>query len=115
MSAIVKYIPVNKLTKARLQQVKRQLRKKLQGRVTSAFIFGSCSGYSFNISSDIDLIIIKKTNKSFTKRAEEFYDLLDVFPRIDILVYTPEEFERSSKQEDIGFWKTVPKQMKRLL
>jgi predicted nucleotidyltransferase len=44
-------------------------------------------------SSDIDLIIVKKTKKKFLERLEEFYNYLNPQVAVDILVYTPEEFE----------------------
>lgn len=42
--------------------------------------------------SDIDLIIVKKTDKRFLDRLEEVYKKIEPKCAIDILVYTPEEF-----------------------
>jgi hypothetical protein len=46
--------------------------------------------------SDIDLIIVKNTNKKFLDRLDEYY--VDASEPLDILVYTPEEFHHMKEQ-----------------
>ena len=61
--------------------------------VEKIILFGSLSSGDVHKSSDIDLIIVKKTKKKFLERLEEFYNYLNPQVAVDILVYTPEEFE----------------------
>jgi predicted nucleotidyltransferase len=61
--------------------------------VEKIILFGSLSSGNVHKSSDIDLIIVKKTEKKFLERLEEFYNYLNLEVGVDILVYTPEEFE----------------------
>jgi hypothetical protein len=44
--------------------------------------------------SDIDLVIIKETKMSFLDRIKEVILLLRPKVGMDVLIYTPEEFER---------------------
>lgn len=80
----------------------RALREELQ-RVTTDIValydpekivlFGSLARGQVSESSDIDIVIVKKTNKKFWDRQRELAGL--VRPRIacDMLVYTPEEWD----------------------
>ncbi len=67
-------------------------------RPEKIILFGSYAHGTANEDSDLDLAIIKKTDLSPYKRALEFRKALRengqrwYFP-MDILVYTPEEFE----------------------
>ena len=56
-------------------------------------LFGSLVSGDIHDFSDIDLIIVKESDKSFYERLEEV--ILLTMPKVgaDILVYTPEEFE----------------------
>jgi len=58
-------------------------------------LFGSYAGGTPNADSDIDLLIIKQTTTLRHRRAIEVNKYLyrSMFP-IDILVYTPEEYEQ---------------------
>ena len=60
-------------------------------------IFGSVASGDATEESDIDMIVIKSTSKPFLKRIEEVIKLLKPRVALDILVYTPEEFETLSK------------------
>jgi len=59
--------------------------------------------------------LIKNTNTPFTQRTLEFTDLFDIFPAIDILVYTRAEFERQINSNQIGFWKNVKSTLRKIL
>jgi len=87
------------------------LKEKLAGRVTSAWIFGSFAAGRLKPSSDIDLILVVSTTTPFLERGKEFFDLLDIGPTIDILVYTPEEFQKLTENPTAGFWKSVCREM----
>ena len=63
-------------------------------------LFGSRARGGSDESSDLDLIIIKKTGQSFVERLTD-PALLKVLPiRTDCFVYTPEEFERMEENEN---------------
>ncbi|MGM0366679.1 MAG: nucleotidyltransferase domain-containing protein [Actinomycetota bacterium] len=63
-------------------------------------LFGSVASGNISFDSDIDLIIIKETDKRFLKRLEEVYSYIKPRTAIDILVYTPREFESLLKESD---------------
>jgi len=57
-------------------------------------LFGSLEKEDVHSKSDIDLLIVWKTDLPFLKRLEVFYDAIKPNVAMDILVYTPEEIER---------------------
>ena len=61
--------------------------------VLRAILFGSLARGDVGGQSDIDLILIAESNESFVERGARFYEALAPAVGIDILVYTPEEFE----------------------
>ncbi len=82
----------------------------------AAYIFGSASTGAYRENSDIDLIFVKDGNLGpFVERALLYDDILDLFPRMDILVYTPQELEQQLADSDVGFWKSVRLSMKRII
>ncbi len=81
----------------------RERREKLETRldeilariktrdVEKVILFGSLVKGELHSTSDIDLIIVQKTDKRFLDRLEEWYMFLEPDVAMDILVYTPEE------------------------
>lgn len=67
------------------------------GPVEKILLFGSHARGDADEYSDLDLIVIKKTNKQFIQRLVEV-PLLPV--HADVFVYTPEEFERMKENEN---------------
>ena len=57
-------------------------------------LFGSYAENRITSGSDIDLVIIKKTNKPFLERTKEVLLLIQPKVGVDILVYTPIEFKK---------------------
>ena len=57
-------------------------------------LFGSFASENISIRSDIDLLIIKDTDKSFKERMYEIYQKIDYKLPTDMLVYTSEEIKR---------------------
>ncbi|RME88675.1 MAG: nucleotidyltransferase domain-containing protein [Candidatus Hydrogenedentota bacterium] len=114
MSGVIIYpddrFDLRKLDKKELIQ---KLQTALKGRVISAWLFGSFATGEFHSQSDIDLILVTKTSAPFVERGKAFLDLTDIFPRIDMIVYTPQEF--SHKQEDPIFLATIGKQLKQIV
>jgi len=76
---------------SRIKKILRSLRKYNPEKV---ILFGSHARRSYDQYSDVDLIIIKKTKKRFLDRIKEVLFIIKPHYSIDILVYTPEEFER---------------------
>lgn len=68
------------------------------------WLFGSMAGGSVGEWSDLDLVIIKETERRFLDRIKEVLRLLRPRVGVDILVYTPEEFARLSLEQ--GFVQT---------
>jgi predicted nucleotidyltransferase len=64
------------------------------GRARKVIAFGSVARGEADAGSDLDLIILADTTRPFFERFKDFAGLYDVWPRLDLLVYTPEEFAR---------------------
>lgn len=56
-------------------------------------LFGSCARGDADDASDVDVIVVYRTEKRFLDRLDELYSLWDLPVGVDILAYTPEEFE----------------------
>ena len=76
-------------------------------------LFGSyCTG-QIGEWSDLDLVIIKETEAPFLDRTRRVLELLKPKVGVDVLVYTPAEFERMSRerafvrQEIVGKGKVI--------
>jgi len=65
--------------------------------VEKIILIGSMATGQTNPLSDIDIIIIKKTNKRFIDRLDDFYKTIMPKVSVDILVYNPSEFKKMSK------------------
>lgn len=83
-----------------------KLRTSLRGRVDRAYVFGSYGTDAFRPGSDIDLILVCDTELPFVERPRLFEDLYRIYPRLDLLVYTEEEFAQQLS-ESVGFWASV--------
>lgn len=58
-----------------------------------AILFGSQARGDADPTSDVDLILVKDTPDNFFDRLKKFALMLpDNTPRVDALIYTPEEF-----------------------
>lgn len=62
-------------------------------------LFGSAVAGKIHEDSDADLAIIKKTGKRFYDRVGEVSALVPHGIPLDIIVYTPEEFEQMRRDE----------------
>lgn len=63
-------------------------------------LIGSVARGDFDEYSDIDLILIKKTNQRFVQRLVEAGSLIPLDLSVDIFVYTPEEFQVMVENEN---------------
>ena len=65
-------------------------------------LFGSYAWGNPDDDSDLDLFIIKKSNKRRIDRARELRSILfgNNFPPLDLFIYTPEEIKKRKKIGD---------------
>ena len=76
-----------------LDALKRSLAPHLT-RARKAILFGSAARGDADEWSDLDLVIVAETSRPFLERYLDFVAIYDVRPRLDLLIYTPEEFEQ---------------------
>lgn len=92
---------MNKVMNRNLK-LKKELKRTLQiikkVGAKKVILFGSLAKNDKN-PGELDLIIIKETNKKFLDRLDEFYS--EIIPNVatDVLVYTPKEFKEIKKRE----------------
>lgn len=81
------------MSRKELDEELSRIMKRLKGddSIKQVILFGSLARGDLHEGSDIDLIVVKNTGEKFLDRLDEFY--LDASVPLDILVYTPEEFE----------------------
>jgi len=96
--------PLNNNHIKRKQKLDSEL-KRIVGKIKELgakkiILFGSVARGNISFDSDIDLIIIKETDKRFLKRLEEVYAYIKPRAAMDILVYTPREFECLLEESD---------------
>jgi len=91
------------------------LKGKLAGRVEQAWLFGSWGTPDFGHDSDVDLILVVNTDKPFLERARDYFDVMDLVLEMDLLVYTPDEFETLTRDPSPGFWASAVASMKRII
>jgi predicted nucleotidyltransferase len=86
----------------RLKRLQEELERiipiLIHSGVKKIILFGSLAKGNIHKGSDIDLIIVKETDKRFVDRLEELYSLISPKVAMDIFVYTPEEFEKMAKE-----------------
>jgi predicted nucleotidyltransferase len=59
-------------------------------------LFGSLPAGKVHRSSDIDLVVVRESNRRFLDRLDELYQAVKPNYGVDLFVYTPEEFEEMS-------------------
>lgn len=99
-----------KVCQERLEELHTELSRIIDVLVNNytpqkIILFGSLVNGNIHEFSDIDLIVVKESDKGFYERLKEVGLL--VMPEVgaDILVYTPEEFEL--KKESLFFKEEV--------
>jgi predicted nucleotidyltransferase len=95
----------DKVAKARQKRLEAELERFLpllqeQYEAERILLFGSLAAEEVHEWSDIDLVIVKDTSRRFLDRTKDVMDLLrpPLGVGIDILVYTPEEFDQMAKE-----------------
>lgn len=115
MSVLKRYVPKRQLSPNLMQEIEGKLKQALNGRVLSAYIFGSVGDGSYTPASDIDLILVKDSNTPFASRGKEFLDLFEIYPDLDILVYTQAELSRQLEHTEPGFWRSVQNTIRQIV
>lgn len=82
------------------QKIEKTLKGLEQYGAEKAILFGSSARGDVDRWSDIDLIVIKQTDKRFLDRLAEVIDAIQPDFALDVLVYTPEEFERMLEEDN---------------
>lgn len=80
-----------------------------------AYLFGSVARGDQTRLSDVDLILVAETKRDFHKRFEDFQEIYNLCPRLDLLIYTPDEFAKLTTQASAGFWADFQKEKLKLI
>ncbi|MBM3676248.1 MAG: nucleotidyltransferase domain-containing protein [Actinobacteria bacterium] len=62
-----------------------------------AILFGSAARGDVHEGSDLDVIVVRRTDLPFVERPRALIERLPAGLAVDVLVYTPEEFARLSR------------------
>lgn len=91
-------MPDTEARRRRLQEALNRIVERLaQTDVIRAILFGSFGRGSIHSASDIDLILIRDDPAPFLQRLERARHELNAPVALDLLVYTPAEFEELSR------------------
>lgn len=95
------------MTKLNLEQKREVYRKSLETsleriitqvreipEILKVISFGSYASGRRDLFTDLDLIVIVETEKEFIRRTADLYQVLKSDVDLDLLVYTPEEFDK---------------------
>jgi predicted nucleotidyltransferase len=82
-----------------LDELRRRVAPHVR-RARTVIAFGSVARGEADAWSDLDLIIVADTTRPFFERFKDFAGLYEVWPRLDLLVYTREEFARMVAEEN---------------
>lgn len=82
-----------------IEDLRRRLAPHVQ-RALKVVAFGSVARGEADAWSDLDLLIVADTARPFFERFKDFAGIYDVWPRLDLLIYTPAELERMIAQEN---------------
>jgi predicted nucleotidyltransferase len=69
-------------------------------QVERVVLFGSYAAGRRDLFTDLDLVVVMSSDQDFVRRTAELYQQVGAGVDLDLLVYTPEEFER---QQERGF------------
>ncbi|HAA84976.1 MAG TPA: nucleotidyltransferase domain-containing protein [Kosmotogaceae bacterium] len=69
--------------------------------VSRVLAFGSFVTGKTGMESDLDLIVVMKTQERFIDRLVRIYTAVDPKIAVDILVYTPDEFKKMSSNNPL--------------
>jgi predicted nucleotidyltransferase len=83
-----------------LRSALRRILKKLQAKpeVMKVILIGSYASGRSDLFTDLDLVVVMDSEKDFVTRKAELYPELHAGVDLDLLVYTPDEFDRMKTQ-----------------
>jgi len=86
----------------RLQQLEQTLERILSAleqhyQPEQVIVFGSLASGHVTETSDLDLLIVKETDKRFFERIKDVVKICDYDIGVDFLVYTPQELKEAAK------------------
>ena len=87
-----------------LDQHVEKLAKLLRGKADEAWLFGSVAAGGAGPWSDLDVVVVTSSDLPFIERPLEFPEIYELDVTVDLLVYTPEEFNTLLASGG-GFWK----------
>jgi hypothetical protein len=79
-------------------QLAAKLQRRLGANVREAYLFGSYARDQASADSDVDLILVAESARSFPDRFRDFVGLGEGLPPLDLLIYTPAEWRRLRAQ-----------------
>lgn len=93
-------------TNERVMKILKQYLKKVNKKfkINKAILFGSRARDDWLLNSDVDLILISSDFKSipFVQRMSEVIEYWDEYIDLEVICYTPEEFNKLSKMITIA-------------
>lgn len=93
-----KYYYINMISTEKIKEITQKIRLNFNPK--KIILFGSYASDSQNVDSDLDLLIVKESNLPKHRRANDIRKaLIGSMVPMDILVYTPEEFETEKSQK----------------
>jgi uncharacterized protein len=81
----------------------------------AVYVYGSFARKELHAGSDIDLIVVMKTDLPFVERGRLAECIRDRIPSVEPLVYTPQEFTSLTENPTAGFWESVVTEMVRVV
>lgn len=91
------------------------IRSSLRERGKEAYLYGSFARDDMDPDSDIDCMVVADTGIPFPMRGSLFDDLRDRLPSLEVLVYTRTEFDSLTTEPSPDFWRSVTKDLVRIL
>ena len=97
---------MDKYTNERVMRLLKQYLKKVNKKfkIKTAILFGSRARNDWLLNSDVDLILVSKDFEDipFRKRMSEVIEYWDEYIDLEVICYTPEEFNKLSKMITIA-------------
>ena len=85
-----------KLLEEAVERIKEVL-PEVEG-VERVSIFGSYAKGRRDLFTDLDVLVVMRTRDGFVERLKKLYSLLCVPVDMDLVCYTPEEFEKMKRE-----------------
>jgi predicted nucleotidyltransferase len=81
----------------------RSILKRHAGLFLRAYLYGSVLRGGQDESSDVDLLLVRKTDREFFDRIREVMGLVNELGGVDLLIYTPDELKELVENRKNGF------------